>query len=185
MTSPLDTNEDTKLLAEISKGSHGAFAALVRKYSTRFYAVAYRFLGSRQDAEDIVQEAFLKLWERPDMWSPDRNIKFTTWFYRVITNACLDLRKRKSALPMAEDMEFADERSSQEELLGNYEAATLLEGAINALPARQQVALNLCFYEELSNQDAADIMGVNIKALQSLLMRAKSTLKGKFQEAVL
>ena len=57
--------------------------------------MAYRFVGNRTEAEDMVQEAFLKLWERPAMWQVDKDTAFTTWFYRVVVNMCLDYKKKK------------------------------------------------------------------------------------------
>lgn len=165
------------MLEHIADGSHHAFSILVERHTPRFYAVAYRFLRSRAEAEDIVQDAFLKLWERPGMWQSDRQAKFTTWFYRVVVNLCLDKQKKKAPLPMPEYVEFADGTPAQDEMLAARQAQQVLEAAIAQLPERQRTALNLCFYEGLSNQEAADIMGVNLKALQSLLMRAKMTLK--------
>jgi RNA polymerase sigma-70 factor (ECF subfamily) len=172
--------DDPFLLEQLQWGSRDAFSILVQRHSVRFYAVAYRFMNHRQQAEDIVQDAFLKLWEHPAMWNPDKNTKFTTWFYRIVVNLCLDAKKRKSALPMAEGFDIADHRMIQDEALSMRQTRQLLEKAIAALPTRQQLALNLCFYEGYSNQSAAEAMGMNLKALQSLLIRAKTTLKKQF-----
>ena len=127
----------------------------------------------------MVQDAFLKLWERPDSWRPDGGSAFTTWFYRVVVNLCLDRKKKKQTLPLADDLPVPDERPSQEENVIEFQQQKQLETQIAFLPQRQRTALNLCFYEGLSNQEAAEIMGVRLKALQSLLMRAKVTLKEK------
>ncbi|HEU5046802.1 MAG TPA: sigma-70 family RNA polymerase sigma factor [Rickettsiales bacterium] len=174
--------DDARLLRLIRKGEKQAFAVLVRRHSERFYRVAYRFSGHRTEAEDIVQEAFIKLWEKPDMWQEDRKTAFTTWFYRVVVNMCLDWQKKKRPLPLEEGDWVADERQTHEETMLIDEKQFMLEAQIRALPERQRTALNLCFYEELSNQEAADIMGVRLKALQSLLMRAKTTLRERIGE---
>jgi RNA polymerase sigma-70 factor (ECF subfamily) len=171
--------DDAQLLACIKKGEHGAFAILVRRYSLRYYRIAYRFMVNRAEAEDVVQDAFLKLWENPESWNPAKNSAFTTWFYRVVVNLCLDRNKRKKPLPMIDEMQFADESITQEENMIERQNEMLIEKYIAALPERQRVALNLCFYEGVSNQEAAEIMGLRLKALQSLLMRAKLTLKEK------
>ena len=176
-TPELAAAEDAQLLERVSKGEKPAFAVLVRRHNERFYRVAYRFIGSRSEAEDMVQEAFLKLWERPLMWQMDRNSAFTTWFYRVVVNLCLDYKKKKRPSLMSDDTWVLDERGTHEETLMHEEKQRWLAGQIAALPDRQRMALNLCFYEELSNQEAATIMGIRLKALQSLLMRAKTTLK--------
>lgn len=174
--------DDAKLLVCVQVGDHAAFASLVRRHSLRFYRVAYRFMGSKSEAEDVVQDAFLKLWEKPDSWNHDLGSAFTTWFYRVVVNLCLDRNKKKRPSQLSENMEIVDSRESQEANLIQNQQEKLLETQISALPQRQKVALNLCFYEGLSNQEAAKIMGVRLKALQSLLMRAKTTLKEKLAE---
>ena len=182
MLTSWEERDDATLMAHIRDGSHQAFSVLVRRHTQRFYAVAYRFLRHRQNSEDIVQEAFIKLWEQPGLWQPDKQAKFTTWFYRVVVNLCLDRQKRKAPMQIAEDMDFADETPGQEDNLVSRETQKQLEQAIDALPERQKTALNLCFSEGVSNQEAADIMGLKLKALQSLLIRAKTTLKETFKE---
>lgn len=170
---------DESLIYQIQEGSHEAFAALVDRHSNRFYRIAYRLVSSKDDAEDIVQEAFLKLWSRPNLWDPDKRAKFTTWFYRVVINLCFDHRKKKRLINLPEDIEFADENPGSDVLFDVHQKQAVLERFIHELPERQQVAVNLCFYEGLSNNEAAQIIGVKLKALQSLVMRAKTTLKHK------
>jgi len=169
--------DDESLICRIQEGSHEAFAALVDRHSNRFYRIAYRFVSSRDDAEDIVQEAFLKLWDRPNLWDPGKRAKFTTWFYRVVINLCLDLRKKKKLINLPEDIAFADENPGPDVLFDVHQKQAVLERFIHELPERQQLAVNLCFYEGLSNNEAAQIIGVKVKALQSLVMRAKTTLR--------
>lgn len=173
----LDDRDDDALLKLIQEGSHQAFAALVRRHAERFYRIAYRFTASRTEAEDAVQEAFLKLWERPHLWESGQGARFTTWFYRIVVNGCLDRKRKKTEHAMPDDMDIADHAALPEDTLIEREEQRLLEQEIQTLPERQQAALNLCFYEGLSNQEAADVMGVPLKALQSLLMRGKTTLK--------
>jgi RNA polymerase sigma-70 factor (ECF subfamily) len=173
---------DAELLRHIQEGSQHAFAVLVQRHTRRFYALACRTLGNRDEAEDIVQDAFIKLWQKPDAWQPDRNSQFTTWFYRIVLNQCLDELKRKKPLPLYEEFDLADSSlTPQDEALSARQRETQIDTAIRALPERQQTALNLCFYEELSNKEAAGIMGIHTKALESLLMRAKATLKARLK----
>jgi RNA polymerase sigma-70 factor (ECF subfamily) len=176
--------DDEALLRGIQKGSHEAFSSLVRRHAKRFYNVAYRVVQQREDAEDLVQAAFLKLWERPDLWDPRKHTKFTTWFYAVVTNLCLDHAKRKKPGSIPEGFDVADGRPDQGNVLQHKQERNWIEQVMRTLPERQQLALNLCFYEGLSNQEAADIMGVNLKALQSLIMRAKATLKERVRDSL-
>jgi RNA polymerase sigma-70 factor (ECF subfamily) len=173
--------DDQELLALIQEGSHQAFAELVQRHTERFYRLAYRYVQNRETAEDLVQDAFVRLWENPASWRPDRNSKFTTWFYRIVVNLCLDWQKKKRPMPLDEDMPLAYERESADEAMIRIQEQRLLEKEIAALPERQRMALNLCFDEGLSNQEAAEAMGVNLKALQSLIMRAKTTLKERMK----
>ena len=173
--------DDHELLERIQDGNGQAFAALVERHSDRFYRLAYRYLQSKEAAEDVVQDAFLKLWENPALWQPQRNSKFTTWFYRVVVNLCLDSRKRKKPAALDDETSVIDERQPVDELMMRGQEQKALEKEIGALPERQRTALTLCFDEGLTNQEAAEVMGLNLKALQSLIMRAKTTLKQRMK----
>ena len=173
--------DDHELLALVRGGSHPAFAELVQRHTERFYRLAFRYLQNKEAAEDMVQDAFLKLWEDPRKWQADKNTKFTTWFYRVVVNLCLDWQKRKRPVALNDEMPLIDDRESADQAMVRRESERALEREIAALPERQRTAINLCFDEGLSNQDAADTMGVNLKALQSLVMRAKTTLKERLK----
>ena len=173
--------DDQELLALVQQGSRPAFAELVRRHTERFYRLAYRYVRSRETAEDIVQDAFVKLWEDPGKWRPGRNTRFTTWFYRIVVNLCLDWQKKKRPLPLDDEMQLIDERETATEAMIRIQQQKLLEKEIAALPERQRTALNLCFDEGLSNQQAAEVMGMNLKALQSLIMRAKTTLRERMK----
>lgn len=181
MTGPAASIEDSdeSLMRQIRQGSHQAFATLVRRHTDRFYASSFRLSGSAAEAEDLVQDAFLKIWQKPDLWKDDRGAKFTTWFYRILVNQNIDrLRKTQKVTSNDTMLPFiADGRNSPEaEAVMNEEQAQI-ERALSALPERQKTALTLCFYEGLSNAEAAQAMGVKLKALESLLMRAKAGLK--------
>ncbi len=171
--------DDELLIGEIQKGKQEAFVELVDRHAKRFYAVAYRLLFSKDDAEDTVQQAFLKLWERKLLWNPYKGAKFTTWFYKVVLNLCLDHNRKKRPMPFPEGMEPVDKQDGPEILLDERRKQALLDRFLQELPERQNLALTLCFYEGLSNKEAAEIIGVKVKALQSLIMRAKTTLKEK------
>ncbi|MGH7960714.1 MAG: sigma-70 family RNA polymerase sigma factor [Candidatus Binatia bacterium] len=173
--------DDHELLALIQDGSQHAFGVLVQRHTERFYRLAYRYVQSQQTAEDIVQDAFLKLWEDPGKWQPERNSKFTTWFYRVVVNLCLDWQKKKRPLALDDALPLPDEGETPDTAMIRTQQQKILETEIAALPERQRTALNLCFDEGLSNQEAAEVMGLHLKALQSLIMRAKATLKERMQ----
>ena len=174
-------NNDESLVARICEGDHRAFADLVERHTLMFFAAAYRVCGDAIQAEDIVQDAFLKFWAKPQGFDASKGVKFTTWFYRVVTNVAIDAMRKKKPHVSDDVVNFmADQKALADETMVMNEEQAALEAAIQDLPERQKIALNLCFYEGLSNKDAAEIMGVGGKALESLLMRAKKSLKDKF-----
>lgn len=179
-----DALPDEVLMEQVKLGVELAFNTLVQRHHRRFYALAYRYMGRKQEAEDTVQEGFLRIWRQPELWHSDRNTKFTTWFYRVIVNICLDeLRKKKpTALPTGWDAPDDSADNDTLHVIEERRKQAMLEEAMRSLPERQQTALNLCFYEGVSNQEAADIMGVPLKTLQSLIMRGKQNLKEKLKD---
>lgn len=170
--------DDESLVVRICEGDHRAFAQVVERHSGLFFQAAYRMCSSPEDAEEIVQEAFLKLWKKPQAFDAAKGTKFTTWFYRVVTNLAIDHVRRKRPQSGSDVLEYmADKGPLADEQLEERDRQDVLEVAIQALPERQKAALNLCFYEGLSNKEAAEILGVGVKALESLLMRAKTALK--------
>lgn len=175
--SPYSTDE--QLAEQVREGDRSAFAQLVERHTDRFYRTAYRMLKNKGDAEDMTQTAFLKFWQQPQKWDPDKNVKFTTWFYRVVINLCLDHLKKQKPDSLPEDKFAADPEAIPEEALLKAKKQQVLEQFLKELPERQRTALNLCFYEGLSNQEAAEVMGIKLKALQSLLMRGKESLREK------
>lgn len=178
---------DDELIIVIQKGGAGAeqaFASLVNAHARRFYALAHRTLYNKDEAEDVVQEAFLKLWGRPEIYKTGQ-VKFTTWFSRVVINAAID-RNRKTRPQADVEMEWLEDDKviPIEARIDESRQYDDLEEALQDLPERQKTALNLCFYEGLSNKEAADIMDVGVKALESLLMRAKASLKVSLRDQI-
>lgn len=178
-----DTDQDLMVL--IQAGNHQAFSALVRRHTQKFFNLAFRSLHNEADAQDIVQSCFLKLWQNPNMYSPNKKAQFTTWFYRVVLNACEDLRRKNKVRAYQDIDEMADiygtEGSQESDMVVN-EDQIALEKAIADLPDRQKDALNLVVYQEMKQKEAAETMGVGVKALESLLSRAKATLKDKMKK---
>jgi RNA polymerase sigma-70 factor (ECF subfamily) len=175
-------NEDTDegLVARIQKGDHQSFAILVRRHTDKFYGLAWRLLGNDAEADDVVQDAFLKLWTQPDLFRIDAGVKFTTWFYRVVSNMALDKlrgRKRWAGADVLEAM--ADNAKLSDQSYEDKEMQKHMEQSIAALPERQKLALTLCFYEGVSVAEAAQVIGVGEKAVESLLMRAKSGVRNE------
>ena len=167
---------DVSLLKEIQGGNHSAFSILVNRHTTRCYNMAFRYLLNQQDAEDIVQQAFLKLWKNPQAWKPGK-AQFTTWFTRVIINLCLDDLKKRKPLSLPDQFDIEDSSKLALENLLDEERHSLVQAAIDKLPERQKTVLILCYFEQHSNKEAANILETTERAVQSLLLRAKEFLK--------
>ena len=173
---------DESLLGRIQEGDSLAFATLVRRHTERYHRLAYRYTARREEAEDIVQAAFIKLWKTPDIWDSRGGARFTTWFYRVVVNLCLDSKKKRGAGTIPESYEMRDDSLNPEREVAGGEVKDLLAREIAGLPPRQRTALILCFYEDLSHGDAAGAMNISVSAFRSLLMRAKTALKQKMSQ---
>jgi RNA polymerase sigma-70 factor (ECF subfamily) len=184
-------NSDAELVRFIGDGNDLAFAALVSRHTDRFFALAFRTLRSQGDAEDVVQAAFIKFWQRPHLCNVDK-AKFTTWFYRVIINACRDLQRQASRQTLLQ-ASFAEQANafvdSELTSIENRQTANrrreTVEAGIRALPASQQEALNLVIYSEIAQKEAAEILGISLKALESTLHRAKKSLRSYVAEMAL
>ena len=173
---------DNYLLERIKEGDQNAFAMLVKKHNDNYYKLAYRYSGQQECAEEIAQEAFIKLWKNPYIWNENKKTKFTTWFYRIIVNLALDKKRQFKFFPLPENDEIVDNSASQEEIVEKNEIQLLLEKNVINLPDRQKTALILCYYESVSHKEAAKIMKITVSAVESLLMRAKNTLKHNLQK---
>ncbi|PZP85484.1 MAG: hypothetical protein DI582_05705 [Azospirillum brasilense] len=171
---------DEQLMAYVAKGDRRAFDWLVRQHLPRAYAIARRVLMNQADAEEAAQDAFTKLWVHAADWQEGK-AKFTTWMYRIVVNASLDLaRKRK--LPTTSDETIlhaqADGDDSAEDRVMQHEEHVALQAALAHLTPAQRTAVSLCYFEELTNPEAARAMGLNVKALEGLLVRARKQLRG-------
>lgn len=180
---------DARLITLIQAGNHEAFATLVRRHTDRFFALALRTLQQTAEAEDAVQMVFLKLWQNPQAWHPEKNTQFTTWFYRVVLNQCHDMQRKSRPIDYCPPIELnqvgetnQDEQDSLESKQQQRWQQQCLEYAIAQLPASQKDALNLVVYVGLSQKQAADVLQVSIKALESLLVRARRSIKLKCEQ---
>lgn len=170
---------DHGLMAAVARGDAGAFARLVQRHLGWSLGYAERMLGARQEAEDVVQLAFLRVWQGAARWEPQA--KFSTWLYRVLHNLCMDRFRARGARPdldhEALDDNLPDETPGNEERLQGLQRDERVRAALAALPERQRAAIVLCYYEERSQAQAAELLGVSEGALESLLSRARAGLR--------
>lgn len=167
---------DEALVAQVCNGSGQAFACLVDRHGLRFRAIALRTCKDAALAEEMVQESFVKLWTRPAAFNAEK-ARFTTWFHRVVVNRCLDELRKKKPEALPEGYDAVDERPDAQADMESESNKTVLMAALNRLSERQKSALSLSYLDGYSNLEAAEIMDLNLKAYESLLVRARAKMR--------
>lgn len=166
---------DAGLLEAAAAGSHAAFTEIVTRHFQPVYRLVWRMSGGAADSEDIAQDAFVKLWKNPLQLREGAALR--GWLMRVAANAVIDGSRRPRPGYLDDAPEVADPRAMPDAPLDRAEAARLVDSRIASLPERQRLALSLVYFEGLSNIEAAAVMEVSVDALESLLARARRSLK--------
>lgn len=171
---------DAVLVRAVAAGDARASRDLLERHLDRVVGLAYRLLGERSAAEDVAQDTFLRLWSRAERWRPDARLD--TWLYTVARNLCLDRLRKSGRESDAPPPDLPDPTPSAERLLSEAEMSRRVANEIAALPERQRTAITLVHEEGLSNIDAAEILGVSVEAIESLLARARRRLRERLIE---
>lgn len=175
---PLDAYTDLAddaLLAQYSKGEAAAARALTTRLTPRVFAHAVRMLGDRAEAEDVAQEAMLRLWKIAPDWRTGE-AKVSTWLYRVTANLCTDRLRRKRGVGLDDVDEPHDPSPSVTERMQTRERMDALQAALLTLPERQRQAVVLRHIEGLANPEIAQILEISTEAVESLTARGKRAL---------
>ncbi len=170
--------DDDVLIRRFAAGDQNAARALTVRLSPGVLALARRMLRNEAEAEDVAQEAMLRLWKMAKDWEPGR-AKVSTWLYRVTQNLCTDRLRRKTTSNMDDVPEPVDESPGAADQMQTKSRAEALTTAMADLPERQRTALHLRHFEDLSNIEIADIMDISVEAVESLTGRAKRGLADK------
>lgn len=168
---------DAELLAQFARGGARAAQELATRLTPRVFAVAQRVLGDRAEAEDVTQEAMLRLWRIAPDWQ-DGQAQVSTWLYRVTLNLCIDRQRRArgGSVGLDEVAEPADDTPGAADVLQQKARADALQAALMQLPERQRQAVVLRHLEEMSNPEIAEIMELSVEAVESLTARGKRAL---------
>lgn len=171
-----DAQIEAALLVAYANGDPTAAQDLTARVLPRVLGQAYRMLQDRAEAEDIAQEAMIRLWKIARDWQPDK-AKVSTWMYRVVANLCTDrLRVRKHTTPLGPDVDPEDTSPSAPDRLQDQARVTALSDALAVLPERQAQAVALRHLEGCSNPQIAQIMDISVEAVESLVSRGKRAL---------
>ncbi|WP_149786420.1 RNA polymerase sigma factor [Lutimaribacter pacificus] len=178
MTMPLDAMDDVPdeaLLTLFANGEGAAARALTLRMTPRVMAHAYRLLGDRDEAEDVAQEAMMRLWRIAPDWRQGE-ARVTTWLYRVVANLCTDRLRRRRGVDIDSVPEPQDDAPGADQALLQKARADALQAALGQLPDRQRQAVVLRHIEGLSNPEIAAIMEIGVEAVESLTARGKRAL---------
>lgn len=171
----LDDVSDETLLVLYGNGDRAAARLLTLRMGLLAFRVAQRMLGDRAEAEDLAQEALLRLWKIAPEWRTGE-AKVTTWLYRVVTNLATDRLRRRRGIGLDEAPELPDGAASAVEQMIDGDRAAALEAALAQLPARQRQAVVLRHLEGLSNPEISAAMEIGVEAVESLTARGKRAL---------
>jgi RNA polymerase sigma-70 factor (ECF subfamily) len=179
---------DQSVLESAQMGDIEAFSEIVEAFGDQLYTLSFRFLSNASEAQDAVQETFLRVYTHLPRY--DKRFKFTTWLYRIATNVCIDrLRKRKLENSLDADHWEDSEANSDlydrlpsttptpEELLMRSETCNEVQRALSDLSPSHQTVLILRYIQELSLQEISDILHIPITTVKTRIHRGREALK--------
>jgi RNA polymerase sigma-70 factor (ECF subfamily) len=171
------TVSDIEIVNRCLSGEIDAFEVLIDRYKRAVYSTAFRMMGNKEEAEDVSQEAFIRMYNSLSRYNPE--YKFITWAMKITTNLCLDsLRKRKGeTVPIDDGFEIADGKETPEEEYIRKENQKMVQDAIMKLPDKYREFLVLFHNRNLSYQEIMDITGESLTIVKNRLYRARQMLK--------
>lgn len=172
---PARDPDDRALMACVAGGDSAAFRQIVDRHIAMVHALAWRMLGDAAEAEDVVQDTFAKVWTNAPGWVPAGG-GLGGWLRRIAANLCLDRLRRRRPLSGEPVPDRADDAPGADETIDEARRSAAVAAAVQALPDRQRAAIVLTYHEGLPNAEAAEILGIGVKALESLLVRARQSL---------
>jgi RNA polymerase sigma-70 factor (ECF subfamily) len=166
---------DEALMALVAAGNRQAFGTLIERHRHRVMRLAYTVTRNRSAAEDVVQEAFLRVWSRARGWHHSGVARFSGWLGRMTINLAIDGTRRRREEPLADEMPL--DATASDDAVHATEIAQRIGRALVQLPDRQRTAFALCQIERMSNAEAAASLGVSVGALELLLVRARKSMR--------
>lgn len=180
MTGSSRAQSDARLLRRVAARDAAACRTLVDRHLATLVGFAQRMLGDAAAAEDVAQEAFLRLWRQAGSWRAEAAI--ATWLHRVAHNLCIDqLRRRREVIGGAVP-EIADPAEGPQAAHQRRQVAAIVDAAIADLPDRQRAAITLVHHLEFGNIAAAEVMDITVEALESLLARGRRALRERLAD---
>jgi RNA polymerase sigma-70 factor (ECF subfamily) len=175
-----DSDPDEVLMLQVARGDQAACRELVERHLDRILAFASRTVGDRAAAEDIAQEVFTRLWMHAKRWRPGP-ARLTTWLHRIAFNLCVDHAKRRRGETLVDMPDSLDSTHDAARLVAARDLQQHVTAALQSLPDTQRAAITLCHYQGFRNAEAAEVLGLSVEALESLLARGRRTLRQRLQ----
>lgn len=181
---------EKKLIKQTMRGDRDAFAQIVELYKDKIFQLAYRMTGNRQEAEDIAQETFLRVYANISQYNEE--YKFSTWIYRIATNLCIDrARKKKADVSLDEEAtgttgldwysRVSSTDKSPEETVVTQELQTYVQEAISQLPPKYRSIMILRYLEDLSLQEISELLKMPVTTIKTRIHRGREALRSKLK----
>ena len=167
---------DRALMARVVQRDQYAFSMLAERHTAAALGLANRIVRNTAEAEDVVQDSLTRLWIFADRWNPE-GARFSSWFYRIVINQAISRMRKRTTDPLDDVDEPADNTPNAFEQVSGKEVGKAIGEAMGRLPARQRAAVALCYDQGLSCAEAAQAMDVSIGTMESLLFRARRSLR--------
>ena len=177
----MEKHEINQLIKQSLQSDRNAFRLIVENYQYMIFSLAFRILCNEEDAKDIVQETFIRIWTH--LKDFNQNQKFSTWTYRIAVNLCLDKLKKQSVkvFEIDDKLILNLENEDFEEKLTNIEISKIIVALIGELSPKQKIVFTLRYLEELEIEEIKQITGMTSEKIKSNLYVAKQTIRKKLE----
>jgi RNA polymerase sigma factor (sigma-70 family) len=160
-------------------GDEGDFESLFRQYERLVFKTAYLITGTREEAEDVLQEVFVSVWRSRHTFNPEKG-KLTTWLHRITVNKCMERRRKKKLVSVSLDgLDLPEAQTTDDALISKQEYERLIE-AMNSLDTRYRVVLILRYFDDLSYEEIAQAVSIPLGTVKSRINKALKLLRGQF-----
>ncbi len=181
------SGDDAAIIAQLAARDADALRSVIGAHGAALHRIAYRMTHDAHEAEDIAQEAMLKLWDNAaklEARAQAGNLNLAAWLKRVTINLSIDRLRKGKRIAGSDIPESADESPLADAQIEEAQSQSQTRQLVESLPERQRAAIVLTYYEELPNADAASVMEMQLKAFESLLHRARASLRKAFEAEI-
>ncbi len=179
--SPLGQEAD--LVRAAAEGDQDAVKEVVQQHLGAITRFASRMLSDTAEAEDVAQETFYRLWRELPRW--EARAKLSTWLHRIAHNLCIDRLRNARNVTLGDTPDREDPHGEASTQMEQFERSQAIQRGLAELPERQRAAITLVYHQGLSNQEAAYVLGTQVDALESLLVRGRQSLRKRLLETAL